>query len=112
MSTGVAEPDLIASAEAARELVQVDPYEGLRRAEDALALARRHGSAEAEVAALHALGFAQHELGDPRAVRTMRTAVSKGMRAGYARRAALARRNLAVYLAYSGALRAGLWEID
>src|SRR5262249_35359295 len=47
-----------------------------------------------------------------RALETMREAVRVGTRSGQHRRAALARRNLAVYLAYAGKATAARREID
>src|SRR5207249_6806571 len=67
---------------------------------------------EALVAGLHALGFARYVLGDPRALRTTRAAVSTGERYGHIHRAALARRTLAVFLAYAGRTTAALREIE
>ena len=58
------------------------------------------------------MGFARHELGDGRAVRTLRAAVRIGDRHGLVQRAALARRLLAVCLAFRGEVTAGLHEID
>ncbi len=93
-------------------LVQENPSTGLAAAERALALAREQHDREAEAAALHALGFAQYALGDSHALRTIRRAVRVAEQHGDSRRAALARRNLAVYLAYAGKASAGLREID
>jgi CHAT domain len=103
------EPLVIADAAHAR--VQADAREAAAMAERALRLARASQDREAEVAALHALGFARHELGDPRAIRTLRAAVRVADRDGLARRAALARRPLAVYLAYRGEIDAALEEL-
>jgi hypothetical protein len=100
----------LALAEIAHGLVESDTTAGARLAARALGLARGCGDREAEVAALHALGFAQHELGDPRAIATLREAVRIAVRAGLARRAALARRPLAIYLAYGGEVRAAVRE--
>src|SRR5690349_17069055 len=102
----------LALAEQAHGLVQADPRAGLAAAEAALAVARHERDREAEVAALHALGFARYALGDARALATMRRAVSVGRRSGQHRRAALARRNLAVYLAYAGKATEARREID
>ena len=77
-----------------------------------LAQARLAGDREAESAALHALGFARLELGDPRAMRTLRAAVRVAEQHGLHRRAALARRPLAAVLAYSGAIAAARRELD
>ena len=64
------------------------------------------------MAALHALGFARYVLGDERALATVRAAVRAGVAAGLDRRAALARRNVALYLAYRGRLREAIREIE
>jgi len=104
--------EALALAERARELVQADPHGGAVLAEDALGLARAHHDTEGQVAALHALGFARYALGDPRALSTIRSAIRIGERNGHRARAALARRNLAVYLAYAGRMRAALHEIE
>ena len=93
-------------------LVQENPRTGLAAAERAVVLAREQGDGQAQAAALHALGFAQYALGDPRALRTVRRAVRVAEQHGDSRRAALARRNLAVYLVYAGKASAGLREID
>jgi CHAT domain-containing protein len=102
----------LALAEAAHTLVQADAAEAAELAERALRLARARSDREAEVAALHALGFARGELGDARAVPTLRAAVRLGDRHGLVRRAALARRPLAIFLADSGAIGPALREID
>jgi CHAT domain-containing protein len=102
----------LALAEAAHTLVQADAVRAAELAGRALGLARARSDREAEVAALHALGFARAELGDARAVRTLRAAVRIADRHGLARRAALARRPLAIYLADTGAIGAALREID
>lgn len=99
-------------AEAAHALVQADAKEAAGMAEQALRLARDMRDRESEAAALHALGFARHELGDPRAIRTLRAAVRLADRHGLGRRAALARRPLAGALAYRGEIDAALRELD
>jgi hypothetical protein len=102
----------LALAEAAHAVVQADAARAAETAERALRLARARSDREAEVAALHALGFARAELGDARAVPTLRAAVRLADRHGLARRAALARRPLAIYLADAGAIGPALREID
>jgi CHAT domain-containing protein len=102
----------LALAEAAHALVQADALGAAERAERALRLARDQSDREAEVAALHALGFARGELGDARAVATLRAAVRIADRHGLRRRAALARRPLAIFLADAGAVAAALREIE
>lgn len=104
--------DPLALAQAAHARVQADAKGAAAMAERALRLARGRRDREAEVAALHALGFARHELGDPRAIRTLRAAVRLGDRHGLKRRAALARRPLAGALAYRGDIDAALKELD
>ena len=104
--------EALALAEEAFTLVQENPRTGLAAAERALALARELRDGQAQAAALHALGFAQYALGDSRALRTIRRAVRVAEQHGDSRRAALARRNLAVYLAYAGKASAGLREIE
>jgi CHAT domain-containing protein len=104
--------DPLALAEAAHAMVSADAVGAAELAERALRSARTGGDREAEVVALHALGFARHELGDARAVRTLRASVRVGDRHGLARRAALARRPLAACLAYAGAIGPALRELD
>ena len=102
----------LALAEAAHALVQADAVTAAGMAEQALRLARAERDREAEVAALHALGFARLELADPRAVRTLRAAVRIADRHGLTHRAALARRPLAGLLAHRGAIGPALKELD
>lgn len=104
--------DSLSMAQAAHGLVQADAESAAKLADRALRLARRRHDPEAKVAALHALGFAQRELGDPAAVRTLRAAVRIGDRYGLERRAALARRTLAGCLADAGAIGPALREIE
>lgn len=107
-----AEAEALELAERAHALVQAEPRRALPLAEEALVLARARKEHEAEVAALHALGFARYVLGDPRALRTVRAAVRTGERHGCTHRAALARRNLAVYLAYAGRTAEAVRELE
>ncbi len=99
-------------AQAAFELVEADASAAALLAERALRVARSRRQPEAEVAALHALSFAQHELGDRRAILTIRRAVRSGERHGLTRRTALARRRLALDLAGRGAITAALRELE
>jgi len=108
---GTVDEDALALAESAHALVESDTRRAAALAERAVEVARASRDPEAEVAALHALGFARHELGDPRAITTLRAAVRIGQRSGLVRRAALARRPLAIYLAYAGAVRLAIREI-
>jgi tetratricopeptide (TPR) repeat protein len=98
-------------AEQAYSLVQVDPRRASRTAELALEQARETGDADAEVAALHALAWAQHVQGDPAATRTARTGIRIGERYGNRRGVALLRRRLALTLAIDGSTRAARREI-
>ncbi len=102
----------LALANAAHALVQADVSRAAIIAERALAQARAQREPEAEVAALHALGFARHELGDARAIRTLRAAVRAGEHHRLAHRAARARRTLAGCLAQSGAIGSALREFE
>jgi hypothetical protein len=99
-------------AQSAFEQVEADPFAAAAMAERALGLARRRRHPEAEVAALHALSYAQHELGDSRAIRTIRSAVRSGERHGLTRRTALARRRLELDLAGRGAITAAIRELE
>ena len=73
--TSARRPEALGLAERAYGLVQTNPFAAHRLAEEALAFARSHRDSEAHAAALHALGWAQADLGDPRALQTMRAAV-------------------------------------
>jgi hypothetical protein len=110
--TTLRDEDPLALAQTAFELVEADAAAAARLAERALGLARAQQETEAHVAALHALSFARHELGDPRAIRTIRAAIRIGERHGLTRRTALARRRLALDLAGRGAISAALRELD
>ena len=102
----------LALAESALVLVESDAAAAARVAERALETARSHNDAEAQVAALHALSYARHELGDPRAIRDIRAAIRIGTQHGLTRRTALARRRLAMDLADRGRIKAALRELD
>ncbi len=112
MTIAASERDALQLADSAFDLVEVDAARASALAQVALRRARRQGNREAEVAALHALSFAQHELGDPRAIRTIRRAVRTGERHGLTRRTALARRRLALDLAGRGAISDATLELD
>ena len=111
MTAGVSE-DALELAQSAFELVEADAAAAAALAERALRLARAQRHPEAEVASLHALSFAQHELGDRRAMRTIRRAVRSGERHGLTRRTALARRRLAHDLASRGAITAAIHQLE
>ncbi len=64
------------------------------------------------MAALHALSFAQDQLGDALAITTVRRAITLGERHGLTRRTALARRRLALDLASRGATTAAMRQLD
>jgi len=99
-------------AERALALVQANATDAAALAERALSQARARSDREAEVAALHALSFAQYELHDPRSLETIRAAIRIGERHGLRLRAALARRRLAHDLASRGSIAAALRELD
>jgi hypothetical protein len=104
--------DPLTLARTAHRLVESDTSRAASLARHALQVARRDGDRPAEVAALHALGFAQHELGDPGAIRTLQAAVRVGARNGLLAQAAMARRPLAIYLAYAGQITSAVREIE
>jgi hypothetical protein len=112
MGAAVAGDDPLELAQSAFELVEADAAAAADVARRALRVARAQRSAEAEVAALHALSFAEHELGDRGAIRTIRSAVRSGERHGLTRRTALARRRLALMLADRGAFAAAIRELE
>ena len=112
MDPSTQDRDALLIAEAAHAAVQQNAARGRQIAERALRLARAQRRPEAQVAALHALGFAQYELGDPRAIATLRAAVLIAERHGLQRRAALARRPLSMYLAYRGSITAARRELE
>jgi CHAT domain len=112
MTVAMGRDDALVLAQSAFELVEADASAAAAVAERALRAARSERHPEAEVAALHALSFAQHELGDGRAIRTIRRAVRSGERHGLTRRTALARRRLALDLAGRGAITEALRELD
>ena len=112
MTAGLHDGQALELAQSAFELVEADPSAAAALAERAVRLARRQRHPEAEVAALHALSFAQHELGDRRATRTIRSAIRSGERHGLTRRTALARRRLAHDLASRGAVTAAIRELE
>src|SRR5262245_29486583 len=99
-------------ADEAYDLVQVDPRKALALARRAEVAARAEADADARLVALHALSWAEHVLGDPRAARTAREAIRLGERHGRRRRVALLRRRLALILAGEGATTAARREID
>jgi hypothetical protein len=109
---GTRERDPLEMAEAAFAQVEADAAAAERLAADALRLARAHRSADAEVAALHALAYARYELGDPRSMRSARAAVRVAERHGLDQRAAHARRRLAVEMTARGRLSAAIRELD
>ena len=117
MRTRVPEVDkdaeaLVGEAEAAHALVETSPREAAARAEDLLRRATAAGLPEARVAATHALGYAQYQLADPRALETLHTAIRIAERASLPKRAAYARRLLAGIYADRGQLTSARREID
>jgi hypothetical protein len=112
MTVGVSGDNALELAQSAFELVEADAAAAAALAERAVWLARGQRRPEAEVAALHALSFAQHELGDTRAIRTIRRAVRLGELHGLTRRTALARRRLAHELADRSAFTAATRELE
>jgi tetratricopeptide (TPR) repeat protein len=112
MSRGAAPRRGLALAEQAYGLVQVRPSRAVALAERAFATARKEHDPEAQVAALHALSWAQRVVGDPRSARTARAGIRIGEKYGARRRVALLRRNFSHALAFDGATRAAQREMD
>ncbi|HEY7397291.1 MAG TPA: CHAT domain-containing tetratricopeptide repeat protein [Gaiellaceae bacterium] len=98
--------------ERAHALVQTNPVAARNLAEQALALARAERDREARAAALHVLGWAQADLGDARALRTLRAALRAAERGGDRDRAARVRRNVARHMAYRGNPVGAIREIE
>src|SRR5581483_9936057 len=105
-------PEPLEMAEQAYALVQSDPFQARSRAEQALALARLQRDAEAHAAALHALGWARAELGDARALTTLRSAMRAADGHHLHERAARIRRNVAWHTAYRGNPAEAIREIE
>src|SRR5260221_10755163 len=112
MSRAQAARGALAMAHEAYQLVQVKPRRALALAERALGAAAAEKDAKAKAAALHALAWSQHVLGDPRAAATARAGIRVATRNGDHRAVALLRRRLALTLAFAGATRAARREID
>src|SRR5262249_27306702 len=112
MSTAAPPHEALALAEQASALVQVRPRQALTLAERAFAAARAERDGGAEVAALHALAWAQHVLGDNRALSTARAGIRAAERTGDRRGVGLLRRRLAMTLAFAGKTRAAQRELD
>jgi len=106
------EPEALELAERAYGLVQTDAGRARDLAEHALELARRGRNRRAQAAALHALGWARADLGDPRALATMRAALRAAERSGDTDRVALIRRNVGWHLAYRGHPAEAVREIE
>jgi len=107
-----AKPEALELAERAYGLVQTDAGRARDLAEQALELARASRDRTAQAAALHALGWARADLGDPRALATMRAALRTAEQSGDTDRVALVRRNVAWHLAYRGHTAQALSEIE
>jgi hypothetical protein len=102
----------LALADQAYDLVQADPQAAAALAEQALENALAEGDAGAQIAALHALAWARHVLGDPRAIETARRGVRVAGRSGDRAAVALLRRRLSISLAFAGHVREAKREID
>jgi len=114
MSSGEQAGGAVASALAAEAyaLVPTHPRHALELAERAREAARAEHDVRAEVAALHAAGWARVLLDDPGVVATLRAAIRVGRRGGDSHGVALVRRLLATQLAWDGQTRAARREIE
>ena len=110
--TPATRPEILGIAERAYALVQTNPAAAQTLAEQALTMARASRDPEAQAAALHALGWAQADLGDARALQTMRAAVRVAERHRDHDRAARVRRNVAWHVAYRGNPAQAIREIE
>jgi CHAT domain len=99
-------------ADEAYALVQVDPRRARGLAERALAAADAQRDITAKVGALHALSWAQFELGDARSGATARAGVRLARRAHDGRRTGLLLRRSAFAHANAGETRAAQRELD
>ena len=99
-------------AERAHAHVQQDPRVAATLARRALEEAQSADDPDAQVAALHALGFAQNALADPAVTTTLRRAIRVARRNGLTNAEARARLALAGALAQQGAIRGALHEVD
>jgi hypothetical protein len=89
----------------------VSPRRAAIAAERALTAARSEHDARAEVAALHALAWAQAELGEPSAFATIRAGIRIAAKCGNRRGEGLSRRRLAFMLTGAGRVRAAEREL-
>jgi hypothetical protein len=102
----------LAWAEEAHALVQVRPRRAIALAERALTRAASTGDVRAEIAARHALGWAQKVIGDEGAGRaTLRAGIKLAERHGDRRGVGILRRSLAVSHVHAGETRAAEREI-
>jgi len=115
MSSGPTAPEAsaLAWAEEAHALVQVEPRRALALAERTLAVATAAADVEAQIAALHAMAWAQRVLGDARAGEsTLRAGIRLATQHGDRRGVAVFRRILATSYAHAGQTRAAHREIQ
>ncbi len=103
---------LVSAAEAAHALVETSPRGAAAQAEELARDATAAGIPDARAAALHALGYAQYQLADPRALGTLRAAIRVAERASLSKRAAYARRLLAGIYTDRGKATLARREID
>jgi CHAT domain-containing protein len=106
-------PTARARAAEAYALVESNPRRALELARQALDVAVSEGDPRAEVAARHALGWAQHAVGDAKSARaTLNAGIRLAERHGDRQGEGLLRRHLAYQLAINGEVRAARREID
>src|SRR4051812_38481881 len=111
MSSGCATPALVL-AEEAYALVQVDARRALALAVRAQSAAVAQADARAEVAAMHALAWAQLQLGDPAALATVDAGIRLAERTGDRRGLGLLRRRRAYSWAVAGRVAAARGELE
>jgi CHAT domain len=111
MSSDGAARQALALAEKAYALVEVSPRRALSMAERALAAAG-DTDPEAQIVALHALAWAQLQLGDARTLDTVQAGIRAAERHSDHRGAGLLRRRLAYTYALAGETRAARRELE
>jgi hypothetical protein len=113
MSRGRTPGRALVLAEDAHHLVQISPLRAEAAAQRALEAARAEPDSEAEAAALHALSWAQFQLGDAAsAVATVKAGIRVAEQHGHSGRAGLLRRRLAWMYACAGLARSAERELD
>src|SRR5262245_41742654 len=111
MSSGGSARAALVMAERAYALDQVNPRRAATLAEHARVAARAEADRSAEIRAMHALAWAQFQLGDARSITTVRAGIRMAERYGDRRGVGLLRRRLTFSHSLAGHSRAARREI-